>query len=362
MGAVSTFLITLGIGQFIATQWRVRGASLAGGSKLGGYVLSLFLLLAGAMLLPQSYVVLLWVPLAGVLALLVLLLGGSYIRPMPNPDGIFFLPDNPAHGGCSRVDIPDGESLGPGLLLFPPPSVENNGAAICVVPGAGCNKTFFNWMLVRTLLSHGYTVLAIDLPGHGDYRHRPLRYPDCLTAIPAAVKYLRVQPGIKKVGVVGISLGGAVTIKALVQETIPDFVDALVVMGTPTILNYTSSLFYREAWATLYRSPVVPLLREITVKEAHQSWKSGGYTSKHSSTGELFDLLRPQENIGQLKEIPLLLVYGHRDAIAPPEHARAMCRAAPHADFVESKKGSHVMLPLTPQISSQIATWLNNTL
>ncbi len=357
MGAVSVFLITLGIGQFIATHWRLRGVSLAGGSRWGGYALSVILVLVGALLLPQSFLVLLWTPLAGVLALLVLLVGGSYIRPIPHPDSLFF-PNNPAHGGCNRVDIPDGDNLGPGLLLLPPPSVKSKESGICIVPGAGDSKTFFKWQLVQKLLNQGHTVLVIDLPGHGDYRHRPLRYPDCLTTITAAIKFLRAQPGIKKVGIVGISLGGAMSINALVQQQI---VDALVVVATPIRLKFTRGLFYKEAWTTFYRSPVVPLLREITIKQARQSWNSGGYTSTHT-TGELFDLLQPLENIKQLKELPLLLVYGRRDSVAPPEQAQAMRQAAPHADFVESKKASHVMLTLSAQINSQIVTWLKNTL
>ena len=362
MGAIAVFLITLGIGQFIATHWRLRGVSLAGGNRWGGYALSLLLLLVGAGLLPQSFAVLLWTPLVGALALLALLAGGSYIWPMPHPDSLF-LPDNPAHGGCKRVDIPDGDNLGPGLLLAPPSSVGSNGAAVCVVPGAGDTKTFFKWQLVEALLGQGFTVLVIDLPGHGDYRHRPLRYPDCLTTIAAAIKFLREQPGVQKVGVVGISLGGAMSIKALAQQgaAVTDFVDALVVVATPIRLKFTRGLFYKEVWTTYYRSPIVPLLREITAKQAHQSWKSGGYRSKHT-TDELFDLLRPLENIDGLHQLPVLLVYGHRDSVAPPEHAQAMCRAAPHADFIESKKASHVMLTLTPKINSQIATWLKTSL
>jgi len=120
-------------------------------------------------------------------------------------------------------------------------------------------------------------------------------------------------------------------------------------------------LFYKEVWATYYRSPVVPLLREITAKQAHQSWKSGGYHSKHT-TDELFDLLRPLKNIEELQRLPVLLVYSRRDSVAPPEHAQAMHLAAPHADFIESKKASHVMLTLTPKINSQIAVWLKTLL
>jgi pimeloyl-ACP methyl ester carboxylesterase len=232
--------------------------------------------------------------------------------------------------------------------------------AVCIVPGAGDTKLFFKWQLVKALLAHGITVLIIDPPGHGDYRHRPLVYPDCLTAVPAAIAFLRKQPNIKRVGLLGISLGGAMAIRAA-AEAGSAFVDALGVVATPTHLNYSQRLFYKEIWRTFYRSPVVPLLQEVTARQARAMWRSGGYRGQHT-TAEMFDLLDPLGHIGQVAPTPLLLVYSQRDAVASPLHAEALYQAAPHARLIETKKASHVMLTLTPEINMQIAGWFHTCL
>jgi pimeloyl-ACP methyl ester carboxylesterase len=351
---LSVFLITLGLGQLISTHWRLHGASLVGPNRLAGYGLGMLLLLAGALLLPTTWTVLWWTLPAGPLAVVLLLWGGSFIMPPPHPNQLFE-PNHPAHAGCHRVQIPDGDDLIPGLLLFPP---RRDGPAVCIVPGAGDSKTFFKWRLVQAMLAEGLTVLTIDLPGHGDYRHRLLTYPDCLSTVPAAIEFLREQPGVTQVGLAGISLGGAIAIQSLVDNpAVKSEVKALVVLETPICLNYNRALFYRELWHTLYGAPVMSLLTEASVKQIWQSWHSGGYRSRHT-TGELIALLNPLQNIRYLKDIPLLLVYSRRDRIAPLEMAQAMRQAAPQAAFIESKKASHVMLTLMPEVNRQVARWL----
>jgi len=352
------FLIALGLGQIISTTWHLRGASLVGNNKPAGYGLGLFFLLGGAFTLPNSWAMLGWAFLADPLALGVLLLGGSYLFPPPGPNQLFSS-EHPAHNGCQPVQIPDGDELIPGLLLLPK-SPANAHAAVCVVPGAGAHKTFFTWRLARALLDENLRVLIIDPPGHGDYRHQMLTYPACLSTIPAALAFLRRQPEVTRVGLVGISLGGAMVIESLVKNPTSQ-PDALVLAETPTHLQYTRALYNREMWNTLYGSPVMTLLREVSVKQVLEHWRSGGYRSHHT-TGELFALLKPLENIKKLERLPLLLVYSRRDCIAPPAMAAALHQAVPHAKFIQEKKASHVMLTLVPAVNRHIACWLREQL
>jgi pimeloyl-ACP methyl ester carboxylesterase len=214
--------------------------------------------------------------------------------------------------------------------------------------------------MVQALLAEGFAVLAIDLPGHGDYRHRPLIYPDCMPTIPAAVQFLREELQINHIGLVGISLGGAVAINAAAQYFLAfgrHLVEALVVMETPTHLDFTKALFYREAWNTFYRAPSLFLLRETSLKQVRDEWYTGGYRSRHS-VAELFELLNPLQYIQNLTSLPILLIYSRGDYIAPPEQAEALHQAAPHAQWLESKKASHVTLTLMPEINQQLASWL----
>jgi pimeloyl-ACP methyl ester carboxylesterase len=373
---LSVLLVTLGLGQIISTGKGWRAASLVGPSRPVGLGLGMLLLIIGSLNLPLTWPALWWPLLTGPLALALLLVGGSFVFPPPNPN-LLFSPHHPAHASCQPVQIPDGEYIMPGFLLSPPrfktsesvssPSSRfeegiKKGLAVCVVPGAGDHKSFFKWRLVQTLLSAGFTVLTIDTPGHGDYRQRPMRYPDCLSAVPAALRFLQKQPGITHIGVVGISLGGALAVRSMVENW-PDQgnrcrpPEALVVLETPVQLNYSRRLFFREAWRAC-RAPVLSLLQEISVRQMIQGWRTGGYRSAHSSTAELIALLDPVKSIDRLKETPLLLVYSDCDPIAPPTAAGAMEKAAPQADLLISKKASHVTLTLLPEINRQVACWL----
>jgi pimeloyl-ACP methyl ester carboxylesterase len=364
-GALAVFLIMLGVAQLASVVWGLRAVSLVGPNRWLGSAVGLGLIVAGAAILPQSIYVLLWTPLLVVPVLLALFLAGSYIFPVPHPNLLFSAVD-PAHRSCRFVRISDGDSEMPGYLLRPASAAQKSpvrGAAVCIVPGAGDTKTSFKWRLIRVLLDQGLTVLTIDPPGHGDNHRRVLSYPDCLSAIPAAIKFLRDQPGITRVGLIGISLGGALAIRALAEEAkVGRYqVQALVVFATPDRLNYHRALFYREAWRTLYRSPVMSLFKETTLKQIRESWTTGGYRSQHR-TSELFDLLEPAKSISTLDGIPILLVYSQRDPVAPADQALMMRRAASHASFLQEKKASHVMLTLNPQINGRVAAWLSDQL
>jgi pimeloyl-ACP methyl ester carboxylesterase len=267
------------------------------------------------------------------------------------------------------VQIPDGDYLMPGFLLTPP--LEGEMGAVLLVHGAGDTKTSYKWRLVQALLAEGLMVLTIDLPGHGDYRHRLLTYPDCLSAIPAAIQFLREQPGVRRVGLAGISLGSVMAIKSLIQSSdltgflnlsgLPSAqVDAFVALETPIELKYSRALYYREMW-NAYRAPVLSLFREITVKQLRQSWFTGGYRSRHN-TAELIALLKPVESIAHLKHRPILIVYGGRDNIAPRAAALALKQAAPQAMLLESKRASHVTLTLISEVNRQVARWLREKL
>lgn len=359
--AVAVFLISLGLGQLVSTALRLQAASLVGASRWLGYLLGLGLLILGGLLLPYRFVVFLWIPFCGLLSFVILLLGGSFVWPPSDPH-LIFEPNHPAHGTAQRVSIPDGENLIPGYLLTPPNGTGSE-AAVCLIHGAGDTKTSYKWLLVNALLAEGFSILTIDLPGHGDYKYQMLTYPEVLSTIPTALQFLRSQSGVRWVGVIGISLGGAVAIRSLVEQKSTDsnLAEALVILETPVRLNYSQALFYREMWNTLYGTPTLWLLREMSVKQAWDTWQRGGYRSRYT-TSQLFDLLAPLSNIGQLSHLPILLVYSRRDLVAPPDHALAMHQAVPQATLLETKKASHVGLTLMPEINRQVANWLKKQL
>ena len=87
---------------------------------------------------------------------------------------------------------------------------ETRKPAIVFLHGAGCDHT--SWQLqARWFAWHGHSVLAVDLPGHGRSEGKPLR------SVPDLAKWigqLLEAAGVKRAGLVGHSLGGAVALEA----------------------------------------------------------------------------------------------------------------------------------------------------
>jgi hypothetical protein len=169
MPLIFLFLLILGIAQLLSTGWHLRALSLVGPNHLMGFGLGLLLIAFGVIGLqgaPVGWSVLGWLILIIPLVVVILVLTGSFIWPPPHPNTLF-TPDHSAHSSLTALQIPDGDSTIPALLLRPPVD-QQTGAAVCLAHGSGDHKTSFKWRLIRALLAEGLTVWTIDLPGHGE--------------------------------------------------------------------------------------------------------------------------------------------------------------------------------------------------
>jgi pimeloyl-ACP methyl ester carboxylesterase len=358
---ISVLLVTLGVGQLFSGVMGWRTVSLVGslrwlGWGVGGGLLGWggwgVIAYHGSVVWPW-----LWLLLALPLTWLTLFSLGSLITPPPHPD-TFFQADHPQHGGCQRLDILDGATIIPALLIRPLPE-KHTPAAVCVIHGSGDSKTGFKWRLVRSLLAEGLTVLTIDLPGHGENRTQALAYPESLSALTAAFDFLRQHPALERVGMIGISLGGAMLLNAVAKGLFTP--DTIAILETPTQVRFTPRLMRQELWRLL-NAPVMSLFQEMSAWQLWQSWSQGAIRSKHS-TDEIFDLLDPLASIAQLDPAtPLLLVYSQHDPIAPLPQGQALQAAAPHAHLFSERKASHTTLTLIPTINQRVARWLRRQL
>lgn len=358
--APAVFLITLGLAQLSASGLGLRAASLTGSKRWAGYVIGGLLVGWGWLILPPGLDVgaLAFTIPAVPVAIFLLLLTGCVINPPVHPDS-FFAPTGPEHGGCTRLNLPDGDHPLPALLLKPRPGQEKP-AGVCLLHGAGDSKTGFKWRLVRALLAEGITVLTVDLPGHGENKHNPLRYPDFLSTIPTALAFLKAVPGIKRVGLVGISLGGAMAISWLGQSG--QSVEALAIIAAPLRLGNLRRLRPREAWYAFLSPAFLSLFREMNLLQLWRSWQEGGYVSRHHA-GELIEWLDPARHISQINaKIPIALVYSDRDFIAPLRFGVTLQQIAPQAELLVAHRDSHVTLTLNPRTNKQIAAWLGQKL
>ena len=346
---LAPFLLALGLMQLAAAQFGLCGASLTGRRRGPGYLVGALLLGAGALMLPASAIGLAMAIPAGLLAMACLAAAGSLACSDSDP-AYFLRPGDWPAGRCRAVQIPNGGRLIPGLLITPP-DAGSAGAAVCLVHGYGDHKTAFKWRLIGALLRQGLTVLTVDLAGHGQ-NPAVQRWPDCTRELPAALEWLRQERPGWRLGLLGISIGGAFSAHAALTAR----PDALVICETPIRLAYSRSIVRREAW-DLLRSPVVDVLRETTLWQIRRMWQAQPVRRELG----LLDLLQRLDVPGCVARLtcPLLLVYGSRDRIAPLAHAEQLRQAAgAGCRLVEVPGASHLAVTLVPSATRVIAGWL----
>lgn len=239
----------------------------------------------------------------------------------------------------------------PGIVAAPE---EGTIAAVCILHGSGDHKGAYTWWMVDALLAENIAVLLVDLDGHGE-NPRTQQFPAILEDVSAATDYLRER--YRRVGVLGISLGGCIAARAVADGT-P--VDALVLMEAPPLLHFTRADMRREALA-LAHWPAMQVFRNTSVHQIADTWSTAPIRAAIST----WDLIAALDLLGSVKRIqaPLFLLYGGRDAIVKPAQAAEVQAAAPpHATFWTVPGASHLTLFLRRDVQERIARWFASQL
>ncbi len=246
----------------------------------------------------------------------------------------------------SRLVIPRDDTPVPGLLFEPRAGARG---AILLVHGAGAHKTFYSWPMIEALVEVGFVVCAIDLDGHGD-NQRVLDFPAVLDCVCAAVTTLRQRSAW--VGVVGISLGGCVAARAVVEGLA---VDALALMASPIALQVTPRSARNER-RTLLRLGTWSLHRYAGTLPLIRGWRTERTRARISTV----DLIRQLDLRDSAERIacPLWLCYGTRDLIAPVTHARLLAEDARQPHLVIVPRATHLSLPLDRRALRALSQWL----
>jgi pimeloyl-ACP methyl ester carboxylesterase len=343
---LSPFLLILGLAQLFSAYRGLSGLSLAGKHRRTGYLVGAALVALGAWWLPPTPWTLAVALPAGAAALVVLAALGS-LAGRGLDTARFLRPGDWPEGRCRAVDIPGDACPIPGLLITPSRPA---GAAVCLAHGSGDNKTAFKWRLIGALLERGLAVLTIDLAGHGE-NPMPQRWPDCTREIPAALAWLRGQPGVRRVGLLGISMGGTLSAHAAVTAR----PDALTICASPIHFEYVPGLVGREIW-NLLRSPILDFLSDVTPWQIWRTWQTKP-GRREIRLAELIRRLDAPHHVSQLA-CPLHLVYGERDPVAPVEHAQRLARVAPVPTQLTVVPGaSHLALIVIPLAARTLAGW-----
>ena len=258
----------------------------------------------------------------------------------------------------ARVSIPMSEAFMPALYIVPRSGAH---AAVAVLHGSGCDKTYFTWRLTNALLRQGMAALLVDLDGHGE-NPRLQRYPQMLECATEAARWLRARHA--RVGMLGISLGGCIAARAAADRM---SIDALAIMEAPPRLTFDNRDRLAEARA-LAQPYVIDLLGEASilhlgraVYRLARAQRTPGIRAAIST----WDLIAACDLCGSLARLttPLLLVYGERDAIVKPAQAEEAWRAAPSgATMLLVPDASHLTLILHPEALQRMAEWMADRL
>jgi len=215
---------------------------------------------------------------------------------------------------------PPPNALGAQTVTFPSSSGSNihgwfargraGGGAVLLLHGVGANRTS---MLGRARFLHdaGFTVLAPDFQAHGESpgEHPTFGALESLDAA-AALAFLRAKEPHERVGVIGVSMGGA----AALLGPGPLDANAFVLESVyPTIRQATS-----DRLGTWF-GPFGGLGRALAPAVIHLVGNNIGVTESE---------LQPIHNISRLAA-PLLLLAGTADPYTPIAEAESLYAHAP---------------------------------
>lgn len=237
-----------------------------------------------------------------------------------------------------------------------------SGEPVLLVHGLG-SAGFWDWRHNLRALGRRFRVVALDLPGHGF--SAPLGRAVGLAALVEPVLETVEALGLERFHVTGTSLGGRVALA--LAEGMPGRVLTLALcdslgFGEPSVrlsgLAYLPLLlpFLGPVAAGAVHRLARPLLRALSGRARDQTRAlylralarpgfGAGYTRLLQSISRLGGMHREFMVLRRpaLEGVPVLVIWGERDPIFPPEHGRRAQQLLPHSRLCVLKGAGHVV-------------------
>ena len=255
------------------------------------------------------------------------------------------------------------------------------GPAVLLIHGLGGTRQ--TWRDLIPALSRKCTVIAADLPGHG--QSDPPAGDYSLGAHASSMRDLLVALNCPRASVAGHSLGGGIALQFAYQ--FPERTDRLMLISSGglgsevTPMLRAATLPGAEAVvAGLSKIPVLltrrllrvlpgltaptdadaladglrglrdPIQRRAFVRTAQTVLDWRGQTVSAS------------RQLGLLNDIPVLVAWGAQDKTIPPRHHHAFADRVPHAVAVEISDAGHYSHETAPaELASALSTFLTTT-
>ena len=224
------------------------------------------------------------------------------------------------------------------------------GPVVLLLHGLGASSITWCRNIVP-LAQAGYTVLALDLPGHGD-SDKPSHLNYDPTAAVHLIRDFIDALGVKRLSLVGSSAGGLIV--GLFALEHPNRVDRLILVGSGGMgrkvawflrlvsLPVVGELVYQPwlhrrigvARQIFYRRP--PFLDQV-LPELDRVRNSNG--ARHAALRSIrssinhFGLREQRYIVDRLKDlpVPLLTVWGQNDIVIPVAHAETVRKDLPNS-------------------------------
>jgi pimeloyl-ACP methyl ester carboxylesterase len=239
-----------------------------------------------------------------------------------------------------------------------------------------------SWALWRNtieLLGRDFRMYALDFLGFGESGAQAESF--TVDNFVLLVDQFMDRMGIVKAPLIGHSMGGTVSLKTAIQ--FPEKVVKVGVVGSPIIGTSLSPLLkmaaYRgwvdlaensPAFYNIFQSGFRPFLRGYSYFLARDGKRLGDMLSSDASKLSFMPFF---ESIGTLREtdlrpqlhkieVPVLGIYGKRDAIVDPEQYKVLKEFLPHSQIDWFAQSGHFpMLDETDRFHESIRTFLNKT-
>lgn len=237
-----------------------------------------------------------------------------------------------------------------------------------VAAHGACDDALFPLVaLYDALLRRGLEVFAFDLDGNGWESTTRFSPEGIRGAVAAAAREAeRGRPALP-LHLLGHSLGGALALDALARGEVA--AESATVVATPLEVRITPRTALAELRgflrpATLRQRAFYGLAGVLPafgpVKRAAYPFRGDARTGNFDYVTVFDALLRATDlrRAAARVRVPVLLVYGERDGIAPAAHGEELARLLPDAELVRVPGATHFSTASSPSATERVAAWL----
>ncbi|MFW9903036.1 MAG: alpha/beta fold hydrolase [Candidatus Thorarchaeota archaeon] len=242
--------------------------------------------------------------------------------------------------------------------LIPP--ARSGASNLIFIHGAGGDKT--QWKGQQNFFQqHGWGVISLSLPSHGE-SPPPSSELLCLDEYVQAVHEIINNQNLKRVALIGHSMGGAVALQFTLQY--PESVDNLILIGTGAKLRVAPSFF--DAIDTDF-TRFLELLRRVTFHEKTPvQIKVANEEILRRNGGEIFlqdfKICDSFDIRSELKKIDLqtLIIVGEDDQMTPVKYSTFLHKNLRKSQLIIIPEAGHYVFQEQPRaVNTEIYKFLS---